>query len=98
VLGKTPLTLPLDSPDSRKLVVSLDGYLPYAFEQPPAQQNVRIVVPMAPAGAIPAAATQTAEASTKPKATPAPVVVKAVAPPPTAKPATPPPLDINMAR
>jgi serine/threonine-protein kinase len=99
VLGKTPLELPLDpAAGTRHLVVSLDGYMPYAVTQEPSKDNVRVVVPLAPAPqAAPAKAS--AEPSAEPKAKPTPPPRAPVTPPP-APPAKPPPAggDINMTR
>ncbi|APR80286.1 serine/threonine protein kinase [Minicystis rosea] len=100
VLGKTPLDVPLDpAAGTRHLVVSLEGYMPYALAQEPVKENVKLVVPLVPAArAADAKPTATATADTKPaKATPPP----RVAPPPPQAPAKPPaapPGDINMAR
>ena len=87
-LGKTPLEVVLDpSAGVRKLVVSLEGYAPYTVEQGPAKENVRVVVPLAPAAA------KTAD-PTPAKATPPPPRP----PPPTTAAPRPPAPDINMQR
>jgi serine/threonine-protein kinase len=97
VLGKTPLEVPLDpAKGTRHLVVSLEGYNPYALVQEPTKENVKLVVPLMPVPAAPKP-TAAATAEVKPaKATPRPP--PRVPPPPPAK--TPPPGggDINMTR
>ncbi|MFT3768879.1 MAG: protein kinase [Minicystis sp.] len=97
VLGKTPLDVPLDpAAGTRHLVVSLDGYMPYALAQEPVKENVKLVVPLVPAQRAPEA--KTAEPTAEPKkATPPPPPRVPAAPPPTAKPA-PPPGDIMINR
>ena len=69
LLGKTPLSLPLPSgaTATRQFVVSLEGYAPYVIEQPPAQEDVRVVVPLAPAP-VTQVAKATAAASSEPTA------------------------------
>jgi hypothetical protein len=102
VIGKTPLAVPLDpaAKEARKIVVSLDGYVPYAIDQAPSKESVRIVVPLAPVASPQAtatpSATATAEAVAKAKSTTPRPPAPAPAPAPTAKP--PPTLEINMAR
>jgi serine/threonine-protein kinase len=105
-LGKTPFTMSLDpAAGAHHLVVSLEGYMPYALEQGPAPADVRLVVPLVPVGwsttaptaaVVAATASATAEATTRAKAPPP----RAPAPPPpvVAPPPPRPPSDINMAR
>jgi serine/threonine-protein kinase len=103
LLGKTPISLPLqpNQTAARQLVILLEGYAPYVVEQPPATEDVRVVVPLV-ASASPQAAT--AKASAAPSAEPrtAPAVVQrapvVAPPPPVVKGPAPGNNDINMAR
>ncbi len=103
-IGQTPLTVPLDPKlGPRHLVVALEGFVPYAVEQGPSAEDVRIVVPLATAAVAPqppvtATATGTASASAAAgKPGPGPTRPagggQGAAPKPTGV-----PLDINMAR
>jgi serine/threonine-protein kinase len=100
VVGKTPLSLPIDPRQgTRHVVLSLDGYMPYAVEQAPAGEDVRVLVPLAPAlrpvSSMEAAA-QTATPSSDPPPTRKPSPPRVTPrPPPLPK---PPPSDINTAR
>jgi serine/threonine-protein kinase len=100
-LGRTPLAIPLDpAVGTRHIVVSLEGYLPYAIDQVPAAEDVRVLVPLAKVAAAPAVPAPTTAAAPpsaepqapKPKAPPPRVPAP---PPPGPK---PPPSDINMQR
>jgi hypothetical protein len=83
-------------------VVSLEGYLPYAIDQGPAAEDVRVLVPLAKLASTPGAPPPAATASAVPSADPQAPKPKApatprqpAAPPPGPK---PPPSDINMQR
>jgi serine/threonine-protein kinase len=93
VVGTTPLTVPLpQAGPSRKLVVSLDGYLPATVEQGPATEDVRVLVPLAPAPAAASAEPPAAGHHARPHDVP---VAKPAA---SAPPPQPRPLDIHMER
>jgi serine/threonine-protein kinase len=101
-LGKTPMALTLDpaAQSPRQIVISLEGYTPYTISQAPSADDVRILVPLTPAPALPAQTAPPADpAVAKSPPRPGPLT-PGKAPPPAVTPAkTPPPgLDINMAR
>jgi serine/threonine-protein kinase len=99
VLGKTPLDVPLDpAAGTRHLVITLDGYNPYALVQEPTKENVKLVVPLVP---VPAAAKPTAEPTAETKAAKVTSPQPRTPPPPPPPAKTPPPAgggDINMTR
>jgi serine/threonine-protein kinase len=97
-LGKTPFMLSIDpSAPQRRLVMSLDGYVPHTFL--PTADDPRILVPLAPAPQ--AAPTAAPEKADKDKDKGPVRVVRTPTPPPAAPTAPKPPtpsLDINTAR
>jgi eukaryotic-like serine/threonine-protein kinase len=99
-LGVTPVSIPLDPSqvDHRVFAVTLDGYMPYAVNQGPSKEDVRIV-----AGLVPSARAIDATPPPKPSATAEkkadkPSRPRAPPPPPPAAPKPPPQSDIRMDR